>query len=568
VVAGLPGTGHESTTGSPVVLFFHPSGWYPVSFNKLEVGMDRRDFIGIGLAAGAVASVASAGAASLPQTGGALLDAGVAEQQAAMRAGTLTSHALVSQYLARIAEIDKAGPRLSAVIELNPDALSIAAALDRERAAGKLRGPLHGVPVLLKDNIATGDKMCTSAGSLALDGVRASRDAHLAARLRDAGAVILGKTNLSEWANMRSTHSISGWSGRGGQTRNPYALDRNTSGSSSGSAAAIAASLATLAVGTETDGSIVSPSSTCGVVGIKPTLGLVSRSGIIPIAHSQDTAGPMARSVADAALLLGALAGSDASDPATKEAGARSADYAAALRRDGLQGKRIGVARNFFGSNDAVDAIIEKELAVLKAQGAILVDVQVPNIDKYGDTETTVLLYEFKPDLAAYLANYAPHAPVRNMADVIAFNEKHAARELPYFAQEHLVSSEAKAGLDSKEYRDALANNLRYSREEGIDKVMRENQLDALVAPTGGPAWLTDYINGDHYGGSFSSPAAVAGYPHITVPAGYTHGLPVGLSFVGGAWSEATLIGMAYAYEQATGHRRAPTFPASVNIKA
>jgi amidase len=530
--------------------------------------MDRRDFVRLGFAAGAVAGVAKAGAATLPAgSASGLLDAGVAEQQAAMAAGKLTSRSLVSQYLARIAAVDKAGPRLHSVIELNPDALSIADALDRERAAGKVRGPLHGIPVLLKDNIATGDKMSTSAGSLALDGVRATRDAHVAARLRAAGAVIIGKTNLSEWANMRSTHSISGWSGRGGQTKNPYALDRNTSGSSSGSGSAVAAALATLAVGTETDGSIVSPSSTCGVVGIKPTLGLVSRSGIIPIAHSQDTAGPMTRSVADAALLLAAMAGSDDTDAATKEANARAADYSAALRKDGLQGKRIGVARNFFGANDAVDALIEKELEVLKAQGAILVDVKVPNVDKYGDTETTVLLYEFKPDLEAYLAGYAPHAPVKTMADVIAFNEKHAAKEMPYFAQEHLVAAQGKAGLDAREYRDALANNLRYSRDEGIDQVMRENKLDALVAPTGGPAWVTDYINGDHYGGSFSSPAAVAGYPHITVPAGYTRGLPVGISFVGGAWSEAALISMAYAYEQATKHRRAPTFPATVNVK-
>jgi amidase len=390
----------------------------------------------------------------------------------------------------------------------------------------------------------------------------------VAARLRDAGAVIIGKTNLSEWANMRSTHSVSGWSGRGGQTRNPYALDRNTSGSSSGSGAAIAASLATLAVGTETDGSIVSPSSTCGIVGLKPTLGLVSRSGIIPIAHSQDTAGPMTRTVSDAALMLAVMAGSDASDSATRDANGRATDYAAALRKDGLQGKRIGVARNFFGSSDAVDSIIEKELAVLKAQGATLVDVQVPNIDKYGDSETSVLLHEFKPDLAAYLANYAPHAPIKGMADVIAFNDKNAAREMPHFAQEHLLAAEGKAGLEAKEYKEALANNLRYSREEGIDQVLREHKLDALVAPTGGPAWLTDYINGDHYGGSFSSPAAVAGYPHITVPAGYTHGLPVGISFVGTAWSEADLIAMAYAYEQASQRRKAPTFPASVNVRA
>jgi amidase len=529
--------------------------------------MDRRDFVRLGLAAGAVAGVAQGGAAMAAQAPGSILDAGVLEQQAQMRAGKLTSHGLVSQYLARIAAIDKAGPRLCAVIELNPDALKIATDLDRERAAGKLRGPLHGIPVLLKDNIATGDKMSTSAGSMALDGVRATRDAFVAAQLRAAGAVIIGKTNLSEWANMRSTHSVSGWSGRGGLTKNPYALDRNTSGSSSGSGAAIAASLATLAVGTETDGSIVSPASTCGIVGIKPTLGLVSRSGIIPIAHSQDTAGPMTRTVTDCALLLAALAGVDGDDAATAGSAGRAFDYAGALRKDGLQGKRVGVARNFFGSNDAVDALIGKELEVLKAQGAVLVDVTVPNIDKYGDSETAVLLYEFKPDLAAYLAAYAPHAPVKGMADVIAFNDKHAAREMPYFAQEHLLAAESKAGLDTREYKDALANNLRYAREEGIDQVMKEHKLDALVAPTGGPAWLTDYINGDHYGGSFSSPAAVAGYPHITVPAGYARGLPVGISFVGGAYSEATLIAMAYAYEQATLHRRAPTFPASVNAR-
>ncbi|MDB5746904.1 MAG: amidase [Massilia sp.] len=532
--------------------------------------MDRRDFVRLGVAAGAVAGAAgSASAATKARVAtDDLLDAGVREQSAAMAAGKLSSQQLVQRYLARIAAVDKAGPRLNAVIELNPDALKIASELDRERAAGKLRGPLHGIPVLLKDNIATGDRMSTSAGSLALAGVRATRDAFIAERLRAAGAVIIGKTNLSEWANMRSTSSVSGWSGRGGQTKNPYALDRNTSGSSSGSGAAIAASLATLAVGTETDGSIVSPSSRCGIVGFKPTLGLVSRSGIIPIAHSQDTAGPMTRSVTDAALMLAAMTGVDAADAVTKESQGKVADYAAALRLDGLRGKRIGVARNFFGRSVAVDAIIEKELAVLKAQGAILVDVRVPNTNKYNASELEVLLHEFAPDLAAYLAAYAPHAPVKNMADVIAFNEKHADREMPYFGQEHLIAAQKKPGLDAKAYREALANNLRYSREEGIDQVMGEHKLDALVAPTGGVAWLTDYINGDHYGGSFSSPAAVAGYPHITVPAGYTRGLPVGLSFVGGAYSEATLIGMAYAYEQATKHRRAPTYPASVNIRA
>jgi len=533
--------------------------------------MDRREFVRFGVAAGAFSGVAGPAAAVAPKprprAESDILDAGVREQGAAMAAGTITSHVLVQRYLARIAAIDKAGPRLNAVIETNPEALKIAQELDRERAGGKLRGPLHGIPVLLKDNIATGDRMCTTAGSLALDGVRASRDAFVAERLRAAGAVIIGKTNLSEWANMRSTHSTSGWSARGGQTKNPYALDRNPSGSSSGSGAAIAASLATLAVGTETDGSIVSPASSCGIVGLKPTLGLVSRSGIIPIAHSQDTAGPMTRSVADAALMLAAMTGVDPDDAVTKESQGKIEDYAAALRLDGLRGKRIGVARNFFGGSTAVDKIVEEELALLQAQGALLIDVELPNSDKYGESEMAVLLHEFAPDLQAWLAAYAPHAPVKNMADVIAFNEKQAAREMPYFGQEHLIAAASKRGLDAKEYRDALANNLRYTREEGIDKVLRAQRLDALVAPTGGVAWLTDYINGDHYGMSFSSPAAVAGYPHITVPAGYTRGLPVGLSFVGTAYSEAALIGMAYAYEQASRRRRAPTFPATVNVK-
>ena len=530
--------------------------------------MDRRDFVRLGVVAGTVAGAGSAAAAA-PKTAAPddLLEAGVREQGAAMAAGKTSSHKLVTRYLARIAAVDKAGPKLNSVIELNPDALQIAAERDRERAAGKLRGPLHGIPVLLKDNIATGDRMSTSAGSLALSGVRATRDAFVAERLRAAGAVIIGKTNLSEWANMRSTHSVSGWSGRGGQTKNPFALDRNPSGSSSGSGAAIAASLATLAVGTETDGSIVSPASSCGIVGLKPTLGLVSRSGIIPIAHSQDTAGPMTRSVADAAYMLAAMTGVDNDDAVTKESDGKVADYAAALRLDGLRGKRIGVARNFFGGSKVIDEIVEKELAILTAQGAILVDVKLPNTDKYNESEVEVLLHEFKPDLAAWLAGYAPHAPVKNMADVIAFNEKNASRAMPYFGQEHLIASQGKEGLDAKAYRDALANNHRYSREEGIDQILREEKLDALVAPTGGLAWLTDYINGDHYGMSFSSPAAVAGYPHITVPAGFARGLPVGISFVGGAYSEAALIGMAYAYEQASKRRRAPAFPGTVNIK-
>lgn len=378
--------------------------------------MDRREFVRMGVAAGVTATTTKAlGADKAAKTApGGILEAGVREQQQQMAAGKLTSHALTSQYLARIRNIDKAGPRINAVIEINPEALKLALEMDRERTAGRVRGPLHGIPVLLKDNIATGDRMSTTAGSLALAGVRAKRDAHVAAQLRAAGAIIIGKTNLSEWANMRSTHSISGWSARGGLTRNPYALDRNCSGSSSGSGAAIAAGLATLAVGTETDGSIVSPASICGVVGIKPTLGLVSRSGIIPIAHSQDTAGPMARTVADAALLLAALAGVDPRDPATRDSGATRIDYTAALQPGGLQGKRLGVARNFFGYHADLDAVIAKALEALKAQGAILVDVEVPNSDKYGDSETEVLLYEFKADLEAYLKECTARAGVEH----------------------------------------------------------------------------------------------------------------------------------------------------------
>ena len=529
--------------------------------------MDRRGFVRMGVAGSAALALAQEASAAV-KADAAILDAGALEQQARMTAGTLSSHALVSRYLTRIAAIDKAGPRINAVIELNPDALAIARELDRERAAGKVRGPLHGLAVLLKDNIATGDRMSTTAGSLALEGVRATRDAHVAAQLRAAGAVIIGKTNLSEWANMRSPRSTSGWSARGGLTRNPYALDRNTSGSSSGSGAAVAASLATFAVGTETDGSIVSPSSTCGVVGIKPTLGLVSRSGIIPIAHSQDTAGPMARSVTDAALLLAAMAGPDSADPITKDGIGKAGGYLAALKADALKGKRIGVARDFFGRSEKVDALMEKALLVLKAQGATLVDVKLPNTDKYDDAEFQVLLYEFAPGLASYLANYAPQARIKGMADVIAFNRQHSERELGHYAQNYLELAQAKGGLDSKEYTDALALCKRYAGPEGIELVMKEHQLDALVAPTSGPAWLTDLVNGDHSGGSFSSPAAVAGYPHVTVPAGYVHGLPVGLSFVGGAWSEAALIGMAYSYEQATKLRKAPRFMATASMTA
>ncbi len=498
-----------------------------------------------------------------------VVEKSVAQLQAAMQAGTLTAHNLVELYLARITALDKAGPHLNSVIELNPDARAIAMTLDIERRAKGPRGPLHGIPVLLKDNIATADKMQTTAGSLALVGAKPPHDAHLVQRLRDAGAVILGKTNLSEWANMRSTRSTSGWSARGGLTLNPYALDRNTSGSSSGSGASMAASLAALAVGTETDGSITSPASVASLVGFKPTVGLVSRAGVIPIAHSQDTAGPMTRCVADAAVLLTILAGSDPQDAATALADQRKTDYTGALTRSGLQNKRIGVVRSQVNAcGQLVAAVIESQLEILRGQGAVLVEVsEIPNAAKYGDSELTVLLYELKSDMARYLAQYAPTSGLQSLADLIAYNQQHAAREMPFFGQEHFINAQSKGDLKSQEYLDALANNHRYSRQEGIDQVLQEHRLDALVAPTGGPAWLTDFINGDAYGASFTSAAAVAGYPHITVPCGFVEGLPVGLSFVAGAWAESALFAMAYAYEQASLQRRPPTYARSVNLR-
>jgi amidase len=490
----------------------------------------------------------------------AFLEVTVAELSARMQAHTLDCQTLVAAYLARIEAIDRRGPRINAIIEVNSRALEEARELDAERVAQGPRGPLHGIPILLKDNIATADGLLTTAGSLALAGQRAARDAHLVTRLRAAGALILGKTNMSEWANFRSTRSTSGWSGRGGLTRNPYALDRNTSGSSSGTGAAIAANLAALGVGTETDGSIVSPASINGLVGIKPTLGLISRTGIIPISHSQDTAGPMTRSVADAALLLSVLAGPDPKDSATVGVRPRF-DYGAALNRESLRGARIGVARNVFGDNELVRGVIERALRTLAAAGATLVDpVEIPNLDKYGDSELAVLLYEFKDGLNRYLPEFAPGAPVHDLTELIAWNRTHASEELAYFGQELLEKAEAKGDLSTPEYRDALANNGRYARVEGLDTALAEHKLDALVAPTGGPAWMTDFVNGDHSGASFSSPAAVAGYPHVTVPAGHIWGLPVGLSFVGPAFSEARLIGYAYAFEQASQARNAPQF--------
>ena len=490
------------------------------------------------------------------------LDASVAALQSKMAAGRLTARTLVAAYLARIDAIDRKGARLNAIIELNPDALALAAERDRERKAGQLRGPLHGVPVLVKDNIATRDRMSTSAGSLALANVPVPRDAFVVTRLRDAGAVILGKTNLSEWANFRSTRSTSGWSARGGLTRNPYALDRSASGSSSGSGAAIAANLATIAVGTETDGSITSPASKCGLVGIKPTVGLVSRDGIVPIAASMDTAGPMTRTVADAAVLLSVLAGTDARDAATRDAASRGGgDYTRFLEADGLRGARLGVARGYAGMNDRVIALLDRAVAELKALGAEVVDpVSLPARASYAEAELEVLLHEFKAGLASYLAEFAAAAPIRNIAELIAFNERERQREMPYFGQELLMMAQARGDLDSATYRDALAKARRVTRDEGIDKTLAEHKLDALIAPTGGPAWLIDLVNGDSHAGGFTSPAAVAGAPHITVPMGAIAGLPVGLSFVGAAWSEPQLLKLAYAYEQGTRHRRPPAF--------
>ncbi len=532
----------------------------------------RRDFLRSGAIAGVVALSQPAVACASENFGTVergpevkafeLDELTVAELQAGMKSGKWTARSLVEKYLSRIEDIDKRGPAVNAVIELNPDAHEIAETLDKERKAGTTRGALHGIPVLIKDNIDTADRMTTTAGSLALAGSVPLKDSFIAQRLRAAGAVLLGKTNLSEWANIRSSHSTSGWSGRGGQTRNPYALDRNPCGSSSGSGVAIAANLAAVAVGTETDGSVVCPSSANSLVGIKPTLGLVSRSGIIPIAHSQDTAGPMTRTVSDAATLLTALAGVDPADSITLESrGKAQTDYTQFLDANGLKGARIGVARKFFGFNDHVDKLINAAVDVMKSLGATLVDpAEIETAGKFDDTELEVLLYELKADLNKYLASLGPRAPVRSLKEVIEFNERNAAREMPYFGQDLFIKAEAKGPLTSKDYVQALAKNRRLSRAEGIDAVMTKHKLDAMVAPTGGPPWPTDLLNGDHFTGGYSSPSAVAGYPHITVPAGYVQGLPVGLSFFGRAYSEPTLIKLAYAYEQATKLRRPPRF--------
>lgn len=491
-----------------------------------------------------------------------------------MENGELTARRIVESYLERIDSLDRDGPRLNSIIELNPDALAIADALDAEQEVGKVRGPLHGVPILVKDNIDTHDKMQTASGSLALEGNIARRDAFIVKRLRSSGAVILGKTNLSEWANLRSTRSVSGWSSRGGLTRNPYALDRSPCGSSSGSGVAVAANLCVAAIGTETDGSIICPAQTNGIVGIKPTVGLWSRSGVIPIAHSQDTPGPMARTVADAAILLGALTGADERDlatkrrPAAKGAGAGSGkkralrDYTPFLDPDGLRGARIGVARSMAGSDTRILNIFDACIEVMKQRGAVIIDpVKVSNFNKLEKSEMAVLHYEFKVDLDNYLGTLGQKVHVHSMTDVIRFNEENKERMMPYFGQEHMLAAEKKS-LSGKKYREALARNHRLSRKEGIDSAMRKFHLDALVVPSGGPSWPIDLVNGDAISWDMESTSlpAVAGYPHITVPAGYIFGLPVGISFFAGAWQEGTLIKLAYSFEQASRVRKPPKF--------
>jgi amidase len=539
---------------------------------------DRRDLLRGALAGAALASLAAASCSSVrargpggAKTGFAVEETSLDALREAQERGETSSRRLVEAYLARIEALDRSGPKLNSVLEVDPDALAIADRLDQERASGRVRSPLHGIPIVVKDNLDTADRMRTSAGSLALaDAPPPPRDAEVVRRLRAAGAIVLGKTNLSEWANFRSTRGTSGWSARGGLTRNPYALDRNTSGSSSGTAVAVAASLAAAGIGTETDGSIVSPSSIQGLVGIKPTVGLVSRAGIVPISSSQDTAGPMCRSVRDAALLLDAISGADPRDPAT-EARERGAEgrYASACDADaaarGLAGARIGVVRSLFNAGPDVDAIAEHALTALSAAGAVLVDpVDVPGLREIDGPELLVLLHEFKAGIEAYLATRGPSSPHKTLADLIRFNEENRAREMPYFGQELFLAAQEKGPLTSKPYLDALAKCRRLAREEGLERVLAEHRLDALIAPTGSPAWTTDVVNGDHYVGGSSTLAAVAGTPAITIPAGFVLGLPVGITLMGAAWSETKLVRLAWAFEQRTKARRAPGYRATI----
>ena len=524
--------------------------------------LDRRSFLGASLAAAAAAAMKAAPAA---KGSFRLEEATVAGLESAMASGRASAAGLVKAYTARIHALDERGPNLHSVLELNPDAAKIAAELDAERKAGKVRGPLHGIPVLLKDNIDTADRLHTTAGSWALyDAPTPKKDAFVAARLREAGAVILGKANLSEWANFRSTHSISGWTGRGGLTRNPYVLDRNCSGSSSGSAAAVAANLCAVAVGSETDGSIVSPSSICGIVGLKPTLGLLSRAGIIPIAHSQDTAGPMARTVRDAAIMLGAMAGVDPDDVATADAkGHIVGDYTTDLDANGLKGARLGILKNYMNQNPGLDAVMAESFATLRRMGATLMEVELPT--GYENDELTVLLYEFKADLTAYFQKRG--GAVKDLSGLIAFDLAHKEQEMRFFGQELVEQANAKGPLTDEAYLKARANCLRLARAEGMDAVMDKHNLDALIGPTGMPAWITDPVFGEYTGFSAATPAAVAGYPHLTVPAGFTGGLPVSLSFMGRAWTEATLLKFGFAFEQATKARRVPRFLPTLPVR-
>jgi amidase len=537
---------------------------------------DRRAFLAAGMAGGGLAAMLpaarAAGAGDGTNSGAHLSfelnELSIGDLRRGLDSGEFTSRSLVEKYLEQIEAVDRNGPALKSIIELNPDAIELAEQADRERKSDRPKGPLHGIPVLVKDNCDTADKMATTAGSLALVGSKPPEDSFVVKQLRTAGAVLLGKTNLTEWSNIRGSHSTGGWSARGGLTRNPYALDRNPSGSSSGSAVAVSASLCAVAVGTETDGSILCPASVCGVVGIKPTVGLVGRTGIIPISHTQDTAGPIARSVRDAAILLGVLAGVDPQDAVTKEnAGHVEADYTKFLDEGGLKGAKVGVARSFFDFHDGVDAVMEEALAAMKEAGATLIDTKRLKDDS-GSSESIVFKYELKDGLNKYLARLGPEARVKSLADVIEFNKRHKDEELKYFGQEFFEAAQEKGPLTEYEYVEALSRCRRLSRTEGIDAVMDELKLDVLVAPTMGPADVTDLLNGSRGLGGSTGPAAVAGYASVTVPAGQVFGLPVGISFIARAWSEPTLLKFAYAFEQATKLRKPPRFLATADLRA